>query len=183
MENLLHSKRIRRKFKYVYYCYPCHFDQPFVNWDSWPDIIVTYLPYIPDVDFFKNVKKDSVIIFDDNYEQVIKSAAVAQALKIHSRRGFSVILITQMYFDQGPYARVIRNQLNAVVLFRNFGDNSINKRVASQLGALEQFNEAEKATKNIKFDPVVILSPEIVELNVMRVQTNYLANNYSFCYG
>ena len=88
-----------------------------------------------------------------------------------------------MYFDQGPYARVIRNQLNAVVLFRNFGDNSINKREASQLGALEQFNEAEKATKNIKFDPVVILSPEIVELNVMRVQTNYLANNYSFCYG
>ena len=93
-----------------------------------------------------------------------------------------MILVTQMFFELGPFSRVIRNQLNAVVLFRNFGDCKINRRVASQMGVLDQYVQAEKATKNKKFDPIVILSGEIVAIQEMRVQTDYLNNCVSYCY-
>ena len=128
------------------------------------------------------MQKNSLIVFDDNFDDIIKSPAVAQALKIHSRRRFSVIIISQMFFELGPFSRVIRNQLSGVVLFRNFGDVGINRRVATQLGAPDQFNQADNDTKDEKFNPIIILSSEIVESLEMRVQTSYLSDKYSFCY-
>lgn len=181
IESLIKSKRIRKKFRHIYYCYPDNFEEPPVDWDKWEDTIVTFVPFLPDINFIKSIKPQSLLVLDDNFDQAIKSPAISQAMKIHSRRNFSVILVTQMFFELGPFSRVIRNQLNAVVLFRNFGDCAINRRVASQMGVLEQYVQAEKATKNKKYDPVVILSGEIVKTPEMRVQTNYLAN-YALCY-
>ena len=102
--------------------------------------------------------------------------------KIKQKLIFSVIMITQMFYELGPYARVIRNQLSGVVLFRNFGDININKRVAQQLGVMDQFTQAEKFTKDEKYNPVVILSPEIINSPEMRVQVSYLSDNYSYCF-
>lgn len=183
VEKLLHSNRIRKRFKHIYYCYPDHFDDTPVDWaENWTDTLVTFVPYIPDINFFRTMQKNSLIVFDDNFDDIIKSPAVAQALKIHSRRRFSVIIISQMFFELGPFSRVIRNQLSGVVLFRNFGDVGINRRVATQLGALDQFNQADNDTKDEKFNPIIILSSEIVESLEMRVQTSYLSDKYSFCY-
>ena len=182
VEKFIKSKRIQRPIKHIYYVYPDDFDEPPVDWHNWEDIVVTYVPFMPDIAFFKTMAEDSLIVFDDNFDQAIKSPSISQALRIHSRRRFSVILITQMFYENGPYSRVIRNQLNAVVLYRNFGDIQINRRIAAQLGVREQFLKAEKATKDTKFDPIVILSNEIVNCASMRVQTNYLADNISYCY-
>ena len=182
VENLIWSNRIPEKFSNIYYCYPDHFDQPPVDWDNWPDILVTFVPYLPDINFIRSMKPKSLLVLDDNFDEAIKSPAIGQMMKIHSRRKFSVILISQMYFESGPFSRVIRNQLNAVVLFRNFCDDKINHRIAAQLGVKDQFMMAEKATEDRKFDPVVILSNEIVEIPEMRVQTNYLSDTCSFCY-
>jgi hypothetical protein len=183
VEKLLHSNRIRKRFKHIYYCYPDHFDDTPVDWaENWTDTLVTFVPYIPDINFFRTMQTNSLIVFDDNFDDIIKSPAVAQALKIHSRRRFSVIIISQMFFELGPFSRVIRNQLSGVVLFRNFGDVGINRRVATQLGALDQFNQADNDTKDEKFNPIIILSSEIVESLEMRVQTSYLSDKYSFCY-
>ena len=182
VENFIKSKRIQEPIKHIYYVYPDDFDEPPVDWDKWADTVVTYVPFMPDINFFKSMVEDSLIVFDDNFDQAIKSSAISQAMRIHSRRKFSVILITQMFYESGPHSRTIRNQLNAVVLYRNFGDIKINHRIASQLGVHEQFLKAEKATKDKKFDPIVILSNEIVTCHSMRVQTNYLADNFSYCY-
>jgi len=182
VEQFIKSKRIQQPIKHIYYVYPDDFDEPPVDWDKWTDVVVTYVPFMPDIAFFKTMSEDSLIVFDDNFDQAIKSPSISQALRIHSRRKFSVILITQMFYEGGPFSRVIRNQLNAVVLYRNFGDIQINRRIASQLGVREQFLQAEKSTENIKFDPIVILSNEIVNCPSMRVQTNYLADNISYCY-
>ena len=181
VEKLLTSDRLQYKPKHVYYCYPPEFDEAPVDWDKWEDTIVTFVPYLPDINFFKAIDKHSVVVFDDNFDQAIKSPVISQIMKIHSRRKFSVILITQMFYEQGSFARVIRNQLNGVVLYRNFGDIGINRTVAMKLGVKEQYLLAEKETTNKKFDPIVILSPEIVEHPAMRVQTSYLSD-YSYCY-
>jgi len=182
VENLIKSKRIQQPIKHIYYVYPDDFDEPPVNWHTWPDIVVTYVPYMPDIKFFKSVDMDSLIVFDDNFDQAIKNPSISQAMRIHSRRKFSVILITQMFYEMGPFSRVIRNQCNAVVLYRNFGDIKINRRIATQLGVYDPFLLAEEAVKDIKYTPIVILSNEIVEQPEMRVQTNYLSENYSYCY-
>ena len=182
IEKLIRSKRIKKPFKHIYYCYPEHFEDVPVDWDKWDDIIVTFVPFLPDINFIKSIKENALLVLDDNFDQAIRSPAISQAMRIHSRRKFSMILVTQMFFELGPFSRVIRNQLNAVVLFRNFGDCKINRRVASQMGVLDQYVQAEKATKNKKFDPIVILSGEIVAIQEMRVQTDYLNNCVSYCY-
>ena len=182
VERLIKSNRIRYKFKHIYYCYPDHFDEPPVDWDKWDDIIVTFVPFLPDIEYIKSMKENSLLVLDDNFDEAIKSPVIAQALKIHSRRKFSVILITQSFFEIGPFSRTIRNQLNAVVLYRNFGDYQINHKVAKQLGVYKQFLLAEKETKDKKFDPIVILSNEIVQQPEMRVQSNFLSAFNSYCY-
>ena len=182
VKQLIGSNRISHQIKHIYYCYPDIFDEPPVDWHTLPDVIVTYLPFIPDLNYIRNLKKGSLLVLDDNFETAIKSPAISSTLKILSRRGFSVILITQYFFEDGPYARVLRNQLSGVVLFRNFGDVRINQTVAKKLGVEKQYLQAENATKDRKFDPIVILSSEIVPCSEMRVQTNYLSETNSFCY-
>ena len=181
VESLLRSKRIRKKFTRIYYCYPDDFDEPPVDWGEWEDVMVTFVPYMPGKDFFKSVEKDSLVVFDDNFDQAIKNPAISQAMRVHSRRRFSVILITQMFYEKGQYSRVIRNQCSALVLFRNFGDIMINSTIARQLGVSRQFKLAEEATKDLKYQPIVILNNEIVDIPEMRVQTNYLSDQ-PYCY-
>lgn len=181
VENLIKSDRLKVKPSRVYYCYPDDFDEPPVNWHEWNDILVTYVPFMPDIEFFKTIDKGSLVVFDDNFDQAIQNSSVCKAMKIHSRRKFSVILITQMFYEQGKHSRVIRNQLNALVLYRNFGDIQINRNIAIRHGVRKQYLMAEKETWNKKFDPVVILSNEIVDIPELRVQTSYL-NKYVQCY-
>ena len=181
VEELIQSDRVEKKFENIYYCYPDHFEEPPVQWDNWPDVIVHYIPFIPDISFIKTIKKDSLLVFDDNYDQIIKNSAISSAMKIYARRNFSVIIITQFYYENGTFSRVIRNQMNAVVLFPNFGDSSMNKTIAKQLGVSTQFNLAKKETENRKYDPIVILSNEIVSTPELRVQTRYLTQ-YPYCY-
>ena len=181
VEALIKSDRLQSKPTRVYYCYPDDFEEPPVNWHEWDNILVTYVPYMPDKEFFQTIEKGSLIVFDDNFDEAIENPSISKAMKIHSRRRFSVILITQMFYEQGKHSRVIRNQLNAVVLYRNFGDIQINRKIASQLGVHKQFLMAEKETWNKKYDPIVVLSNEIVDISEMRVQTSYL-DKYARCY-
>jgi len=159
-------------------------DRPEVNWDEiWPNTVVHYIPYIPDEVFFKNVEFGSVVIFDDVYEDCIQSKAIARAFKIYSRRRFSIILISQMVFEGGKFNRTIRNQCSAIVLFNNFADKSINKRLASQMGCLEQYKAAQNHIGSQPYEPVVILSHQIISHQAERVQVNYLNPKRSICFG
>lgn len=182
VKNLITSKRLKSKITHIYYIYPDSFDAPPVDWHTLPNLIITYCPFIPDHDFISNIKKNSLLVLDDVFDSAIKSRAISDALRIHSRRRFSMILITQNFFDSGKHSVSMRNQLNAVVLFRNFGNVRTNRQVADQLDVKQQFLQAEKATESRKFDPIVILSSEIVKTAEMRVQTSYLHPYISYCY-
>ena len=115
IENLIHSKRISKKFSRIYYIYPPDFESPPVDWDSWDSQNVTYVNYIPDLKFFHKLEADSLVVFDDNFEQVINNPLISKVMRIHARRKFSVILVTQMFYEQGKYSRVIKNQLSGLV--------------------------------------------------------------------
>ena len=182
VKKLLQSKRLKKKIRHVYYCYPDSFDSPPVDWHTIPDLIVTYCPFLPDHEFIKDLKKNSLLVLDDVFDSAIKSRAISDALRIHSRRRFSMVLITQNFFDSGQHSVSMRNQLNAVVLFRNFGNVRTNRQVADQLDVKSQFLQAEKATETRKYDPIVILSSEIVSTPEMRVQTQFLHPCMSYCY-
>ena len=182
VRDLINSKRIKRPIRHIYYIYPDSFDSPPVDWHTLPDLIVTYCPFIPDHDFIKSIKKNSLLVLDDVFDSAIKSRAISDALRIHSRRKFSMILITQNFFDSGKHSVSMRNQLNAVVLFRNFGNCRTNRQVADQLDVKKQFLQAEKSTESQKYNPIVILSAEIVTTPEMRVQTHYLDPCISYCY-
>ena len=175
IENLIFSNRISKPFTRIYYIYPSDFETPPVDWDQWDSHCVTFVNFIPDLKFFHRIEADSLVVFDDNFEEVANSPLISKVMRIHSRRRFSVILVCQMFFERAKYSRVIKNQLNGLVMFRNFIDVKINHNIARQLGVLKAFKKAEDYVSNTKYDPVVILSPEICLNTKFRVFTNYLS--------
>ena len=93
VKKLIQSKRLSNEISHVYYCYPDIFDEPPVDWHDLPNLIVTYLPYIPDLNYIRNLKKGSLLVLDDNFENAIKSSSISSTLKI-----FQEIFV--IFFDE-----------------------------------------------------------------------------------
>ena len=181
IEKLIFSERISKPFSRIYYIYPEDFESPPVDWDKWDSNCVTFVNYIPDMKFFHEIEADSLVVFDDNFDDVINNPLISKIMRIHARRKFSVILVTQMFFEKGKFSRVIKNQLNGLVLFRNFCDYKINHNIARQLGVLSGYQNAEKSLEGIKYEPIVLLSSEVVDHLKCRVFINYLSKNDIYC--
>ena len=94
-----------------------------LNWhDILEDISVTYFEGIPNEKFFTNIPENSLVVIDDLYEEAVQSYQIAKAFKVDRRhQNFSIILITQSFYERGKYAKVIRNNCEIFVLFRNYG--------------------------------------------------------------
>ena len=69
-----------------------------LNWHTkLPDVAVTYSEGLPTSEFLMNIKKNSIVCIDDQYENAIDNDAVARAFTVDRRHNqFSLILITQV---------------------------------------------------------------------------------------
>ena len=86
------------------------------------DVEVQYYEGLPSSAFFATIPKRSVVVIDDQYEESINAPQIAKAFKMDRRHNeFSIILITQSIFENGKYAKCIRNNSQILVLFRNYG--------------------------------------------------------------
>ena len=83
IENLLKSNRIDRKWKTVYYVYPFELGEPPVDWDvKFEDINVQFLTDLPDIKFFDNAERNSLIIIDDLWTEACESPEIVKCFKV-----------------------------------------------------------------------------------------------------
>ena len=106
VESFLSSDLVEKPSK-IYYFYNDFLE----NYEDWNinEIPFVSIPGLPTDVFFKNLEENSVIIIDDQYSDVVKSKVMTTVMQVLSRHSkFSIILITQNLFLQGPECRNIR---------------------------------------------------------------------------
>ncbi len=133
------------RFEYVKYFYPTYLDESPVDYHETISTPISYEKGFPEKDDILSMPRNSLVIIDDQADQVVKSDLVNQLYKVISgKKNISVICVTQNYFLQGKHSRDIRNSCNYVALFRNCADHRLNVRVATAFGLKDAYVAAEK---------------------------------------
>ena len=94
---LVKNEHFTKPIKNVYY-FGCTGGRNELNWHTTlPDVAVTYFNGLPGPTFFHNIKKYSLVVIDDQYEEAINAPHIARAFKYDRRHNkFSILLITQV---------------------------------------------------------------------------------------
>lgn len=183
---LIRSNRVSniKQFSAVYYYYPSELDYAPVDWaDEFETLEVCYHNDEPNAAFFANVKKDSLLVYDDDYYNLSSYSSFANAFRVFARKyQFSIIAINQTYFEGQRHARSIRNNCDVHVLFNNYGDASINLRVARSLGYTKRFKEAQKEAYDQNHGHVLLFTGPKVSNNKLRVQINFFDERKNYCF-
>jgi len=80
---LILSNRCDRKFKTIYYVYPFELGQPPVQWDVlFSDVNVQFLTELPDLKFWDNVERHSLIVIDDLWSEACENADTVKCFKV-----------------------------------------------------------------------------------------------------
>lgn len=185
VENLIKSKRIsnlKNGFSSIYYFYPAELEHN--PWDEdFEDIEVSFHTSLPDGNFFRSVKENSLIVFDDDWYKLTKYEEFSKAFRVYARKySFSVIAISQCYYEGQKHGKSIRNNCDIHVLMSNYGDCTINLRAARSLGYEKSFREAAKEAYESNHGYVIIFTGPNVKNKKMRVQTNFFSVNKNYCY-
>ena len=155
--NLLeHSDFFDKDFDVVYYCYPSVYYNG-VDWHEKLDYTFEYLDRIPNRDYLSNMEPNSVVILEDCWFNCCSDPNIRDLFKVLSgKRNISIFITSQNPYEGGTNARTIRNNLNYYFLFRNLGDEQINRRLCQQLGLLERYENANIEARKRKFGSVFL---------------------------
>ena len=138
------SKLFGNDFEMIKYYFPTYLDESPVNYHESMETPICYESGFPTKESVQSMPRNSLLIIDDQYDEVLKSDLMSQVFKVISgKKDLSIIVVTQNYFQQGKYSRDIRNSCNYVGLFRNCGDSSLNKRVAHCFGLQKAYEAVE----------------------------------------
>jgi len=142
------------EFQFIKYFYPTYLEESPVDYHTNMDTPISYECGFPKRDDILSLPPNSLVIIDDQADEVVKSDLINQLYKVISgKRNISVICVTQNYFLQGKHSRDIRNSCNYVALFRNCADHRLNVRVATAFGLKDAYVAAEKETYRDKIYP------------------------------
>ena len=120
---VIQNQHFSKKIKHVFYFGGGEQQANRLNWhNKLEEVAVQYYEGLPSASFFSTIPKRSVVVIDDQFEEAINSPQIAKAFKMDRRHSeFSIILITQSIFENGKYAKCIRNNSQLLVLFKNYG--------------------------------------------------------------
>ena len=165
------------EFAMIKYFYPLYLDDSPVNYHESISTPICYEKGFPSKEAVLSLPKNSLIIIDDQYDEVVQSNLMSQFFKVISgKRNLSIIVVTQNYFQQGKYGRDIRNSCNYVGLFRNCGDSSLNTRVAQCFGLKKAYKAAEKDLYNSEIYPYFFIDQtQRAQLSTFRLYTEILS--------
>jgi len=172
--NLLEQKMFDKDFSMIYYCYPSIYDNE-LDWHETLDYTFEYMDYLPTAEFFKCVEKDSLIILDDCWFSCTQDENIRDLFKVLSgKKNLSVFITSQNPYEGSSHARTLRNSMNYFILFRNLGDQQINRRLSQQLGLLKQYEKAVSTTKRSMYGSVFLNLDVRLEHEELRTSTNIL---------
>jgi hypothetical protein len=170
------------KIEFIYYFHPCYLDEAPVNWHETMNVPVSYQTGLPSLEQLTSMPKNSVIVLDDLMKKCNESEVIDQLFRVLSgKRHLSVMLMTQNYFGQGPFARNIRNSCNYSVLMRNCCDATINRRAVKAMGLTKAFNKAEEDCKDKEYPYILIDQSTKGQVTGYQVYTN-IFDYYRKCY-
>ena len=170
------------KIEFIYYFHPCYLDEAPVDWHESMSVPVSYQTGLPTMELLISMPPNSVIVLDDLMKKCNESETIDQLFRVVSgKRKISVMLMTQNYFGQGPYARNIRNSCNYSVLMRNCCDATINRRAVKAMGLTKAFNLAELECKEKEYPYIFIDQSTKGQVTGYQVYTN-IYDHYRKCY-
>lgn len=187
VEKLLLSNRIsnlkNKKFSHIYYFHPDELDVAPVDWADTFESPVSYNSGIPDSNFYKSIKENSIIVFDDNFYDLTGDNEFVKAFRVYARKfNFSIIAISQSYFEGQKHSRTVRNNCDLHILFENWGGLGINLTAARRLGYETKFKEAAKEAYSKRFGYVMIFTGSDIQNDKLRVQTNFFSSTNNLCF-
>ena len=120
---LIMNQHFTKKIEHVFYFGAGQEQAKRLKWHKkLEDVAVQYYEGLPSSNFFSTIPKHSIVVIDDQFEESINSPQIAKAFRMDRRhKEFSIILITQSIFENGKYAKCIRNNSEILVLFKNYG--------------------------------------------------------------
>ena len=182
VENILRHGKIDTSPKTIYYHYPPELTSIPVKWHSFfPSLNIKYIQGLPDETEWNQVKPNSLVIIDDMYVECVNSEAASKAFKIYSKkRNFSIVLISQFFFDRGTYSSTIRNNIEYFTLFENHGNMSMNRMIAEKLGYIKRYKEAAQTAYDKRHGYVMISVSSKVPSSKLRVCCNFFAENNQY---
>ena len=171
------------QFEMIKYFYPSYLDDSPVNYHERTNTPVCYEKGFPSKESVLSLPANSLLIIDDQYDEVVQSNLMSQFFKVISgKRYLSIIVVTQNYFQQGKFARDIRNSCNYVALFRNCGDSTLNIRVAKCFGLRKAYKAAESDLYNKEIYPYFFFDQtQRAQLSTYRLYTDILSKTRT-CY-
>ena len=136
------------EFSRIYYFHPDFHEQSPNDWDKKLECPIFFQGGLPKLADLLEMPERSVIVLDDLFRESANSHDIDYLFRVlSSKRKLNVIIMTQRYFSDGPYALSIRNSSNYHVLMNN-ADSRINLRAVNTLGLKQDFVIAEKANRS-----------------------------------
>ena len=150
-----------------------------------PNLVLHHgLPSKDEINTFSEDQSHTVLILDDLFRHVIKSADALDLFCVTAHhKCVSVIFLTQNIFGQGPFARSISLNCMYVVLFKNVRDGRQIMTFGSQVypKKTDYFMDAyNKATKMPYGYLLCDLSPQTPDQ--YRLRSNILQHQYTSLY-
>ena len=165
------------KFERIYYFHPDIHEQCPTNWHEELSTPVIYQAGLPSTDDLLELPTDSCIVLDDLFREAACSKDIDYLFRVLSgKRKLHVIIMTQRYFAEGPYALSIRNSSNYHILMNN-ADRRINYRAANTLGLKDDFLIAEKANQSKLYPYIVIDQTNQARVTGLQVFTDILSKH------
>ena len=163
------------KYERIYYFHPDFYEKCPVNWDSSINKEVIYRNDIPSIENIQEMKQNSVLVFDDIFDQVESSKDMDYLFRVLSGKfKLHVIVMTQRYYSNGKFCVNIRNCCDYHVLMRN-ADESLTKRIARSLGHSNDITTALRLTENQLYPYIFVDKTQLARVNKIQVYIDVLS--------
>ena len=162
-------------FSRVYYFHPDFHESEPTDWHSILRCEVIYKSDEPTIETFKEMKPNSVIVFDDIFDKVESSYDIDYLFRVLSgKRKLHVIVMSQRYFSKGRYSLSIRNSCDYHVLMCN-SDHGTTKRIARTLGNEKEILSALKLTESQLYPYIFVDKTHLARVNRIQVFIDILS--------
>ena len=147
--NILKNELTKKSISELYYYYPSCLDEPPVDWHNELDIPIYYKTGLPNNNDYSSMKRNSLIIIDDQAKEALNSAEIDFLFRVLSgKKEINLAILVQYYFSPGKYTLSIRNCCNYTCLMFNNSQFDTNKKVCNASGLSKAFKAAETENQN-----------------------------------
>ena len=163
--------------KRIYYYHPDIDEDNPTDWGNHLSQPVIFQVGLPSSQDLFDLPENSCVVLDDLFREAASSRNIDYLFRVLSgKKKLHVIIMTQRYFEGGPFALSIRNSSNYHVLMNN-SDFRINERASNRLGLKSDFLLAKKDNSTKLYPYVFIDQTNQARVSGLQVYTDILSKH------